>query len=426
MAWNFERTLSLGVSSPNDIVWDGRYLWSSSNSSITLVPYEVFDRSHYNDIALVAPVTGLAQQNEFLNPIDVSDYKVVSQSGYWIAPYQNGAFVSSGKSFSTITFIDSTLGQVTQTINCPATMNSNILVMGGKLWMTSFLTGGDQLYLYDIVAQSWSNSTIPATEQETLRHIGYDKSGFVLIPNFNASSICKYGLDGTYISTLQCTNKEPIYTYCDDNKNVVVASYNGMISVVDTTADTVTDWAYNGAGNDPQSNGIKDFYYTNFFGFASDGTYLWISTAGDALNRMLISDKSIVGTHVEEKTVIPNLLSTLPDGTIIPVVSPSTFMTDNGDGSFAEVTPTIANTMDENYTLVGPSGSYKKVLVIPQMTKQVWDGSSMVTKTYAQQIALATSSGLYVMPNSGLWRSNFVSVNCVAMISSGPNNYTGE
>lgn len=433
MSWNFERATDLFVTSPNDIAWDGRYLWSSKNSVVNLTPYEVFDRSHVNDIVLVAPAgggVGFEQGNEFLNPITLADTKTISVGGYWIAPYGNGAFVSQGKTFSSIKFIDAVLGQSTLTITCPKTMNSNLLYCNGKLWMADNTIGGDQLYLYNIATQSWTQTTIPATEQVQLRYIEYDKSGFVLIPNFNnlvSPNICKYGVDGTYISTLQCTNKEPIFVTSDEDKNVFLSSYNGMISSVDTSADTVTDFAYNGHGNDPQSNGIHDLYFINFWGVSSDGTYLWISTGGDGFNRMEISTKHIVGTHVEEAYQVPAIISTLPDGNIVPVVGPATTLTDNGDGSYTEVTPSVANTMDENYSLnMTVSGTYKKVITIPTMTKQVWNGSSFDTKTYNKQVILATSSSVYALPNDKLWRSNFVQANAVAMIATGPNNYTGD
>ena len=452
MTWNVERKVTFGGVA-NDIAWDGRYLWASYDASVKLIPYEVMDRSDYDDIAISPGSFGPPVGTEYFNPITEEDIKTINRGGYWIAPYAHGAFVSTGKTFTNIKFISSLDSSSTypytpfdlldansyqidtpQNYDDPLSMTpgarfvmtSNLLFCNGKLWMISNQRYADVLFTFDVITKTWTKSVVPNRPQSITRHISYDKNGHVLVPNFNDMNVLLYDVNNPTAtpSVIAMDNKEPTFTTTDSDRNTFVASFNGMISVLDTNANTATHFSFNGSGG----GASEGRYSTEFWGLESDTDYLWISTKGTAFNRMDLTTKELIGTEVGEPVVIPDLITSLDETygeMILPVVSPTSMLIDNGDGTWSSKGTTVKSNMDENYTLNDVTSSYKQILCIPSMTKQIWNGGSLITKTYPKQVVV-NGAALTVFPNDKFWRENMTEVNATAMISSGYFDYTGD
>lgn len=412
-SWNVERVVEFTSPSVNDIIWDGRFVITSTNSSINLYPYELLDRTHMDEISLIAGAVGVPIQNEYLNQIS-EPIQITSLGGYWLQSYNNGFFVTDSKyDFTTIKFYDYLTEEV-EVIDTPTIdgirveMNSNILLCNGKLWVSDTKNGGNRLHLYDVNTKIWSNSIIPIREQVEIRHISHDKNNHVLITNFNDWSVCKYTIDGTYIEKVMLDdsgrNKEPSFIYTDEDKNTFIVSFNGMISKFNTTTNSIDHFSYIGKASHT--------YQTQFWGLESDGTYIWLSTNGNVLNRIKISDISVVGTEFGDPPVLPDL----------------TYQVDEYLMSVSIIKPSTDTVMESGYYLnkAWSPSSWKKVIIVPQMTKQVWNGTSFDTKTYQSHVCVIHNSGMFAFPNIALWRPNFIEVGSTAMISSGPYDYTGD
>lgn len=419
--WNVERVISVDfITEPNDIIWDERFVVISEDNKLTFFPFEVFDRTHMDDISLVAGNIGEARKEEYLNQIS-GGLSTTDTGGFWLAGYQNGVYVTNSKSgYSSIDFYD-IVNDTVDTISTPSGMNSNLLCCNNKLWMTKTSAGGDILYIYDILTQSWSSSIIPSREQQEIRHLSHDKNNHILITNFNDWSVCKYDVDGTFIETIYLDdsgiNKEPAYSFTDTERNTFVLSFNGMISKIDTSTNSVEHFAYAGKTNHN--------YFEGFWGFESDGTHMWISTSGSveispsgtstegsALIRMKLSDKTIVGTDFGEPPQIPDM----------------SYQVDDFEVGMDITKPTVGAVMENGYFLnkTWSPETWKKVIIMPEMTKQVWNGSDFETKTYQSHICVIHEEGMFAFPNSKLWRTNHVEVGAVGMVSSGTYDYTGD
>jgi hypothetical protein len=231
-------------------------------------------------------------------------------------------------------------------------------------------------------------------------------------------------------ATITLDNKEPSFVSTDDNRNTFVASFNGMISTLNTDTNVATHFSFNGSGDavGGESNGE---YFNKFWSLESDTVNLWISTKGTAFNRLNLSTQEIIGTEVGDPVVIPDLITTLSSAfndMVVPVASPISMLIENEDGTFTSQGTSVKDNMDENYTLnpIISSGAYQKILCIPEMKKQIWNGTSFTTRTYPKQIAVSSSAGMHIFPNDKFWRDNSVEVNALAMISSGDFDYTGD
>ena len=406
-SWNVERVVQDTTDEVNDIVWDGRFVITSTDTSINLYPFEIFDRSHMDDVSLVAGAVGVPRQEEYINQI-AALVEIDTVGGYWLAPYLNGVFVTNEKDpFNSIKFVDITTHEFT-TISTPESMSSNLLCCNGKLWMTQTKRGGDVLLIYDIKTQSWSYTSIPVREQQELRHLSHDKNNHVLITNFNDWSICKYSVDGVYIEKVMLDdsgrNKEPSFIFTDEDRNTFVVSFNGMISKFDTTTNSITHFSYLGKASHE--------YQSQFWGLESDGTHIWLSSDGTVLNRLNIQNNTIIGTEYGDPPELPDLTYGVGQYSI----------------AINSVKPDTDVVMESGYYLNkswSPT-SWKKVIIMPEMTKQVWNGTSFDTKTYQSHVCVIHNTGMFAFPNINLWRTNFVEVGATAMISSGPYDYTGD
>lgn len=214
-----------------------------------------------------------AQQRTLSSPAIDIEVGFVSQ----LAAYGDFAYVGVNEFSLKQTTFDSiqvynTAGKLVETLDCPTTMNSNIVVDNSKLWMVSstpFNNDRQSLFWYDLVQKTWQFAGIPVRHQERVRFLARDHDGHILICDYNNLSVTRFSNTGVFQATTRIApsgggaNREPSFITIDDLRNVYISSFQGMISKLNTTNNTAA----------PFSTGMGDVH-----AFADDGTYLWIAT----------------------------------------------------------------------------------------------------------------------------------------------------
>lgn len=296
-------------------------------------------------------------------------------------------FIKSFVKISTTTFEVEEHVTLSQTAHCYPTYARF------KLWFTTPAettigsTDRQSLFYYDTLTEEWSSDVeIPGNKQFVPHKIHWGKQGFMWVDGYNENSLFQFSdSTGAYIDQI-IFNRKPLHMYTDSSRNLLVSSYDGMVSTIDQTGSPLS-----------YSNDYATAEETS--SFMSDGTHIWCIS--DTLERTSLATSGSPATHDVVKM-------------------------EGQTGSPPEY---------KDYAIVEFSDtSFNEIYVVPLYTHNEWNTSTEtigeVTET--QHIVTLTDNSLYVATNfTDSWtleevRNYYITARGTAMIATGPEKYYGE
>lgn len=354
MSWVFlDGTKYTTTASTVSMAFDGIFTWVLlSNNSLDVVGFFGGNDNTKENIDISSSITSV-------NNIVYGDGKIYVFSNTKIA------------------VIDTQLRTVERTIDILLTTNCVPEYGNFKLWFTSSFSDNNtkqKIFYYDLTDSTWSTPIdIFGAHQDEPRKILWGLDDFVWITAYNETGILKYNADtGAYIAQV-IVNRKPETLSVNDDKEVLVASFLGMISAVNQTTNVST----NITGNAVIPDSIID-----------DGTYIW--TNKPSLNRI---EKGIFTDNILEMTTGATL----------------------------------------DYQIVGFSDtSFKQIFLTAPYAHQEWNGTSIVNIVEQVRVVLLANNAIYFAYNlTDSWdleelRVYNHDVKVTAIVGTGPDKYFGE
>jgi hypothetical protein len=205
-------------------------------------------------------------------------------------------------------------------------------------------------------------------------------NGYIYITNYNAWKICKFNaVTGAFANTIDMQNRDITSILTNSNKEIYVSSRNGLLSLVNSTTDAVTHPF--GTGSNPVSPTCM----------VDDGNYFWFTETDASGTRLLYRLKKA------DKTLM--------------------YMNASSGDYKLDVT---------NFK---SSANLQKMFSMPEYSYKSWDETSatFVTKYMHSYIFIVDGLNLIGFRNyNTLYRENKNITRGVAMLSLGPNDYTGD
>lgn len=317
--------------------------------------------------------------------IDLSSY--LDYGPAWIVKGGNYMFVFDGTSSKTIykfLKIDITTKQVVLSRTLPQPAFCYPDFNNFRIWFSTaaptdsdLITDVHQLFFYNMVSDSFSGLVdIPAKKQFEAKRISWARDNYVFVNALNDNSVLKFNNStGSYVSQI-VVNRRPSGFHGNDSRELIVASSDGMVSSINQTLNTSTNFA-----------GILGTTTSIF----DDGTYLWYVNPNMAC--------------VAKNDVSDNYR--VMDG-------------DTKDYCFDAFTDI----------------SFKQIFVTPSLTYNRWQtiGSPIgfVSTTVPSYIVMLADNRIYFATNlSDSWpleenRNYYLNVKLTSMIGTGPQVYYGE
>lgn len=438
MGWNFDKVLvsnysdeiPMGAPAPT-IAVSGRFVWACYPKRTTgdFKPYttvKCFDILAWHRNILDDQYVVIRRPATYTNPILVTTIDGWAAS---IVARGDELFIgttNSGSSFNTITVV-ATSGS-DYTIDCPSYMNSDLVYENDKLWMASPSAYGRVLYWYSVKTRSFGSRPIPVRGQQTKVVLSNDHNSQILVCDFNNLSVSKFSsTDGAHLSTTRISagggtaNREPSALTVDSNRNVYVASYNGMISRMDSTTDTFSMF----------SAGLGDVV-----SMADDGVHQWVATKKRASvvshnGELYRCTKSHIGRGTKPSDTQWEKLS---EGEAIDGnwVAGAYYVDDKPDVlriNKAAQTIRHFSTDERDIKIDDPAGVSLEGIVVNKITTNraftcpTTSGSVAIPK----YVWLITETGTVVgLPTDAMFRPNNFELKGYAMMSAGQYDYTGD
>lgn len=439
MGWQFDNSITTAPISTvtSDVVrasLDGKVIWTLKKSALKKSELQGFDivsgvlRMEDSDAILVGPRSSFL--TSFLKKeLDVNGSDVYGFQDHVYVPSNNISSLTD--SFDTVSVIN-VLGEVVDTIKYPESMNSNLVFNNNKMWAVSQSTNNayqQVLYWYDLTTKAFGAYPVPVRHQSQKRFLIADYNGFILICDYNNLSISKFTNEGTYVSTTRTSagtggaNREPSYMTVDQNRNVYVSSFNGMIQRFDSATDTFTSY----------SNGLGDVH-----SFVDSGPFLWV--AAEKIASVVSFEGAIYvcnDSHIARGTKPDPTKWTVATGNDIPAAKDGVWAANNYYVDDKEDLIRITKS-DQSIRHYGTSerdiqiedtGSVplKGVQVNTVMISQQFVCSTAVGDvTIPQYVWCLAGNKLVGLPTSSMFRQNYYEMNGTAMLSLGNYDYTGD
>lgn len=302
-------------------------------------------------------------------------------------------------------------------------MNSVLHYRQGRLWMVEDYVdalanngGVQRIWIYNVNTGLWTSQPFAGKMQKIRAQIT-STPGFVYITAYNSNSVLKYNCE-TYslVSTIK-GNANPYTMSPLPDGRVLVASYNGLISHLNTD-DT---WTHDLIAETDELTCVA----------YQDANFCWAVDGAAKLFRVG-SDNYVLGTKYSEdyKILTSNPLSTdddLPNRTDLTTSPLWNFDLLAIQGDLIDLQYNSLNSYSFSSTI-------DYVMVIPALHYQKWNGTSMVNVNQPALVVLLTDSEVVVIntseikfgfPRPEIKRSTMSAVG-VGMITYGPNDYLGD
>ena len=378
----------IGLGSPKEIknnaksvCFDGEgYLWLFNGTHVKRYFLKDFTSMKQSEIdSIVALNTDFTATTFWHSPVLVDDY----------------IYVASDLIFNSLQKIDIRNGSKT-TITTPVKMNSNIIFEGSKIWMVSDQVDSQsddkhKMYTYDIYTGEWNFSRITTKKQKEAFKIWSVGTDYVFTSNWTNFS-CSYfnKITGAFIGSFPI-NGYPGSAADVTNHTALVASFSGMISVVDGTTLAVSN-LYNTLIDVNDSTGSLIYFQDQ----------IWFISSND-LGRVLMSTKEVNHTSIDNQ-----------DAKILLSVG-----LDTVDASY---------TTQTTYSLT--DSAFKQIILVPQYS---YKDINNQTQTEPAKIVLVGSNITIINPNEVRFvfdrpevRPSMVYAAGGGMVTTGDTGYIGE
>jgi hypothetical protein len=241
-------------------------------------------------------VTFTANRSDLLVATEVSTNSVgVALAPYWIAKVGDKMVVSNGANYSRCWIFDIATQRPessftftgTEFDGSTITANSNLCGSNGKIWFVNSVfndLNGQRLYNYTLGTSTLAYTTIAVRPSLYRTWVADGFNGQIYITNYNGVSITKYDYaTGAQTSRIR-TNAFPTKIFTDQNRQIFVPSYGGMLTLV--------DWDDDGVHNDYSAEYTETGTVVGFASDPTDTDKVWFTQATDGkLSRYSLSTK---------------------------------------------------------------------------------------------------------------------------------------
>lgn len=242
--YNFEALYIKTLANVRDIKYDGgRYVYVLSSNSVNRIDLYALPEPEYFDSYLIE-----AENYE------LSFDKTYTFAGSTATDFCIGydkLFIKTSNNTYRVIDINTSASNLFST---PEEMSGNLFYYDNRLWFVGkeIYDEEHRLYFTELDAnghpQTWDHIIIPIRKQLTVGHnINTDLDGRIILTNFNNLSITKILTQGSvsYEGYIRLddgsgANREPFLIYTSDDRDVYVSSINGMVSICNTTTNSVT------------------------------------------------------------------------------------------------------------------------------------------------------------------------------------------
>lgn len=309
-------------------------------------------------------VTFTANREDLLVATEVSSNSVgVALSPYWICKVGGKMVVSNGANFSRCWVFDiatqrpessfefpvQPVPQVfdpnpcaTGIVATPATAkivaNSNLVGSNGRIWFVNTFYNDDtpqRLYNYKLSDSTLGSEPINVRPSDVRTWLADGFNGYIYLTNSNGVSVTKFDYNtGAQVSRIR-TNAFPTKIFTDQNRQIFVASFGGMLTLV--------DWDDDGVHNDYSAEYSENSTIPAFASDPVDTDKVWFAQLTGKVTRYSLSTKQQLETEGEADWSIketgfatPDWLTVVPSRTyttsagVVRTVRPYMFMCDGG------------------------------------------------------------------------------------------------
>jgi len=409
--WQFNRLLNASTSNPNDLLYDGRYVVVLTSSQMVFYDFKDYiapDNLPFGAPAIPNTDTLITNEN-----VTMPTAQTFNHGGGQFVYLDNHYFIVSGVVFNTIKKID-TFGVLIDTITLPETMNSNLAVVNGNLWCTSFSKNDtpDEQYLYsfDSGGNQLTKTTIPRRHQVEERYISTDYNGHVLVSEFNELSIAKHNhVTGAYITSIR-VSREPYYINTLSDRTVFVASTDASFDP-ETPRWMVSGGSTNPSPIQPYDTGILSTIDTinnaQLTNYETLGKCLGIATDGDG-DMWMTTDRVLDGVKSLYRITLSN---------------DEVKMTN----SWTLTEPSSSRPLDYNISETHlESVDFIKSIKTEPFTYPKWNGSNIINVSVPAFHFFISGSHLQGHEMNAMYNTQNIYTNSTTMVSTGNHRYIGD
>lgn len=441
MAWHFDRTASTDkftndVDGPRLLTSNDRYVWMATPSDVpdvsTLVCFDMFEyinfKNESNELedtvsTLHLPINERRKFNLITDRKSIHAIVALPDGNCWAGSTE----YHDGSGFAQLFAYNTSSGSPVDLTYSDYVLKSNLSYGYGRLWATSAgatSEGSQLLCWYDVETGVWDETPIPAKHQSEPRSVCCDGNGFVLVTNANDLSISKFTSDGVFVSNIRLAqsgagaNRHPTHIIPSDNRTVLVSSFQGMISRVNTISETVTSY----------STGLGEIS-----SFTDGGQFLWVSSEKRPSSVVYSGQTyTCVTTHMSTGSFDVsswaaggdaaqgdwNPGSYYVDDTFDLIrINKTTqqirhFGTEDRDIQIAQVGETTMSGVEVNSVISTPILNFAYPEGTRVIEPHIW--------------SLNKKGELVMFPQDAMWRANTFALNGVAMVSYGIHDFIGE
>ena len=307
--------------------------WTGGAGSTTVGDYTVTFTQSRSDLLVTTEV----YPNTVAEPL----------SPYWIAKVGSKMVVSNGANFTRCWIFDIETQRPESSFafsnsefdGSQITANSNMVGSNGRIWFVNTVyddANGQRLYNYRLSDSTLGYATVNVRPTQTRTWVADGFNGQIYVTNYNGVSVTRFdGESGAQTARVR-VNAFPTKIFTDQHRQIFIASYGGML--------TLLDWDDDGVHNDYSAEYTDAGTLACFASDPTDTDKVWFAQATDGkVTRYSLSTKQQYETGTgadwnikETGFATPDWLVTVPTRTYLDItgatktVRPYMFMCDGG------------------------------------------------------------------------------------------------
>lgn len=258
-------------------------------------------------------VTFTANREDLLVATEVGSNSVgVALTPYWIAKVGDKMVVSNGANFDRCWVFDIATQRPESSFQFPMqteipqayednpcdtgiiaspqtqriTANSNMIGSNGRIWFVNTFYNDDtpqRLYNYKLSDSTLASTTINVRPSDYRTWVADGFNGQIYVTNYNGVSITRFSAETGLQTARIRTNAFPTKIFTDQNRQIFVPSYGGMLTLV--------DWDDDGVHNDYSAEYEEDGTIPTLVSDPTDTDKIWYARAEGKVVRYSLGTK---------------------------------------------------------------------------------------------------------------------------------------
>lgn len=377
----------------------------------------------------------------------------IALSSYWIAKSGNKMIVSQGASFSRCWIFDIATQRMESTFQFPfepvvtqtfqanlcangivptlpaerVTANSNLVCANNKVWFVNAKfddTTQQRLYSYNLSTQAYNSQPINVRPGTTRTWLADGLNGFIYATDYNGVSVSRYSTETGILGARIRTNAHPTKIWTDENRRIMVSSYEGMLTLV--------DWDDDGVHNDYSTENKGATTIACFSFDPVDTTKIWFAQAEPTDDVYKVTRYDLSTKQQLETSPIPPTPTPEPTTTLFGEIAAPALITEIDTGTAETI---VFEKVGSQYKAKYPPPGDWHILgtgmespdwmvTVPTRTYTHIDGTNYTQRPY---MFICDGANVRVFAlDYYLVRTNFFEVNGQGAVVGGALEYFGE